>query len=125
MIAHDATHTTHYRRSVNADHKAKCSVNRVLITVIIFKKLKDYDEVADVQNACEHSVETRENRKKKKVAVVPFSDTSTDPRTMMVVNFNASATILAVERTRWPPYVARSTLRNFDLFRSDQGVVEG
>ena len=63
--------------------------------------------------------------KSDKKAVIPFTDTSADPRTMMVVNFDASATILAVERTRWSPYVARSTLRNFDLFRSDQGVVEG
>jgi len=110
MIAHDATHTTHYRRSVNADHKAKCSVNRVLITVIIFKKLKDYDEVADVQNACEHSVETRENRKKKKVAVVPFSYTSTNPWAVMVVHFNACLAVAAVERPRRSINIARPTL---------------
>ena len=82
----------------------------VNIIIILEEKIHDIDnDSVDCMNACE-------KHKEEKVFVVALTNAVANPRAVMIMHFNASLTVAAVERSRWSINVARSASCDSDFF---------
>jgi len=105
----------------------QCDADGVLSVphVLIFSSKVLLKQEEDVEQDRVDGVHCRHKSEEKEETMIALADTCANPRTVVIVYFDAGLAITAMERSRGPHNVARAALHHSDFLRVDVAEVLG